>query len=128
MILVVDDHADTARVVVKLLKQCGHRAKVLSCGDDLFAELATSSAPRLVVLDVNMPAVDGIDCLRRLRANADWRTIPVIMYSADFTFERMQEAKQLGASEYVVKGAMGWPEFLKLIERFLGAASLPSPA
>jgi two-component system, sensor histidine kinase and response regulator len=127
MILVVDDHVDTAKALARILGLCGYRAKALTCGDDLFAELATPPIPRLVILNVNMPVVDGIECLRRLRANADWRTIPVVMFTADITFQRMQEAKRLGARDYVVKGAMGWSELRKLIERYVGPRTA-SPA
>ena len=73
--------------------------------------------PQLIILDIMMPGMNGIECLRRLRAEPAWAGVPVIIYSADFHFERMKQALQLGAAEYVVKGTTRWDDFLALIHR-----------
>lgn len=66
-----------------------------------------------------MPGTDGFGCLRHVRAHAKWAKIPVIMYSADFSHERMKEAVRLGAQEYVVKATVSWSKLLGIIQKYL---------
>src|SRR5438045_1019319 len=48
---------------------------------------------------------------------AEWANILIVMYSANLRYERMQEARQLGADDYVVKSAIGWEDFVSLVRR-----------
>ena len=118
MIVVVDDFPDAADVLVRLLKRSGYDAISKSCGEELF-EYLEHSTPQLVILDVNMPGTDGIACLRALRADTRWHKLPVIMYSADFSYEKMKQAELLGAPDYLVKGSVSWNDFVETIKRNL---------
>jgi PleD family two-component response regulator len=117
LIAIVDDHADAANYLARLLKGAGHNVVAYTCGQQFFD---SSETPSLIILDVQMPDRDGIECLRHIRAAEPWQHVPVIMYSGDFNFARMQEAKALGAQEYVVKGTTQWQDFLKIIQRYDG--------
>src|SRR5690348_5973117 len=118
MIVVVDDAPDAAEILVKLLKRTGFEATPASCGEDLFRYLAGSATPpELLILDLHMPRIDGMECLRRLRADDRFQELPVIMYSADFNHDRMREASRLGVHDYVVKGTTHWTDFLDIIRR-----------
>ena len=64
-----------------------------------------------------MPGMDGIECLRTIRAESKWDDVPVIMYTADFALDRLHEAIRLGAAGYVVKGVTGWDDFLAIIHQ-----------
>ena len=121
MILVVDDLIDGAEVLVKLLRRTGYPADIAIGGDDLFAYLVSHDAdsPALIILDVAMPHVDGIECLRRLRDDSRWRNVPVIMYTADSSHARQSQAAALGVRDYVVKGATRWPDFAAMIGRYV---------
>jgi PleD family two-component response regulator len=121
MIVVVDDVVDAAEVLVKLLKKTGYDAVAKTSGEDLLRYLETDT-PRLIILDLHMPRIDGMECLRLMRADARWAKIPVIMYSADFHHDRMKEAERLGVRDYVVKGTMRWGDFAEIIHRTLKAA------
>ena len=118
MIVVVDDELDAGDILVRLLKRTGYDAVAKTCAADLFDHLRDHT-PALIILDVNMPKVDGLGCLRQIRDNAAWRDIPVIMYSANFSDVRMKDAQRLGAREYVVKGTLRWTEFTEIINRHL---------
>jgi PleD family two-component response regulator len=119
LIMVVDDDREGARYLARLLRLTGYDSALHHCGSDALAALR-AKPPSLVILDLDMPVMDGLECLRSIRADQAFSKVPVIIYSGDFTYDRMNEAQRLGAQEYVVKGAMRWPEFLKLIERHVG--------
>ena len=125
MILVVDDHPDSAEYLARLMRRVGFQTGVCPGGAELMACLETTPAS-LIILDVMMPGMDGIECLRRLQDHPRWREIPVIMYSADFAFDRARTARDLGAREYVVKGTITWADFLEIIQKHVsrgGAAT-----
>lgn len=115
MIVIVDDSLDNGRALARLLKHSGYSATTVASGNALFDYLSTASKPSLVVLDVMMPRMDGLECLRTLRENPQWADIPVVMYSADASPERAIAARQLGAQDYVLKGSVAWNELLPKI-------------
>ena len=116
MIWVVDDHADTAELVVAILKRHGLDARAFA-GALPVLQTIDHNKPDLLILDMMMPEIDGIELLRRLRSLEGGRNIPVIVYSADFTQKRMEEAIQLGASAYFVKGTVGFNTILQAVSR-----------
>jgi CheY-like chemotaxis protein len=116
MIWVVDDHADTAELVVSILKRRGLEAEAFPGAAPVLQSLAHSK-PDLLILDMMMPEIDGIEFLRRLRDMEGGSKVPVIVYSADFTQQRMQEAIDLGASAYFVKGTVGFNTILQAVGR-----------
>lgn len=98
-ILVVDDERSISEVVSLYLTRAGYRVKVAHDGPTALKELA-KQIPDLVVLDLMLPGVDGIEITRRLRAEGD---TPIIMLTA-----RREEADrilglEMGADDYVVK-------------------------
>lgn len=116
MIWVVDDHADTAELVVNVLRRRGVAAEAFEDANKVLEALELR-CPELLILDVMMPVIDGIELLRRLRSDTRWKDIPVIIYSADFTKSRMEEAMGLGASAYFVKGAVGFGAILNAVSK-----------
>lgn len=101
-ILVVDDEPDIVELISYNLEQHGH--SVLNASDGAQAlQLAKSRLPDLVVLDVMMPQVNGIEVARRLRAQTETASMPIIMLTA-----KAQEAHELeglvaGADDYITK-------------------------
>src|SRR5688572_17147174 len=119
MIAVVDDHADTAEIILRLLRREGHEVSVFSCGEGLLTHLENSTAalPQVIVLDMAMPGIGGMECLRKLAADERWREIPVVVYSADFTSSCMLQALKLGAKDFLVKGTVGWDALVRTVEK-----------
>ena len=72
-----------------------------------------------------MPEMDGMEVLRRLRADDRLRPVPVVMFSADYTHERYRQSIEAGANDYLVKGAVGWDEVYHAVEKQV--ESPPSP-
>ncbi|HWF57651.1 MAG TPA: MASE1 domain-containing protein [Candidatus Dormibacteraeota bacterium] len=66
-------------------------------------ELAQSTRPDLIVLDVHMPDVDGIEVLQRLKADSTTTDIPVVILSADATAQRITQLLDMGAAKYLTK-------------------------
>jgi two-component system phosphate regulon response regulator PhoB len=108
-ILVVDDHPDTADALTRMLRKHGYHA-VAAYGGDEAIRLLRSLRPAAVVLDVMMPGTDGQHVLRHIRDDERLRDVPVVMFSADYTYETMCESMRMGAQDFVVKGTVGWNE------------------
>jgi PAS domain S-box-containing protein len=81
-------------------------------------ELATEHQPDIILLDLHLPDMSGVEVLRRLRAQERTRGIPVIIVSADATPDSMQRLENEGANAYVTK-PIDVDEFLGVIERLL---------
>ena len=116
-VLVVDDDVTVREVVVSYLLAAGHDVAEAGDGAAALDEHARRRAV-LLVLDVMMPGMDGLTCLRAIRAEPAWGDLPVIMYTADFSLDRMGEAMQMGAAAYIVKGTAPWEEVLTLIHQY----------
>jgi DNA-binding response OmpR family regulator len=100
LILVVDDDAKTVAAVRLYLEHAG--CEVASAGDGRQALARAESEPRpdLVVLDLMLPGLDGLEVCRRLREISD---VPIIMLTARSTEEDRLEGLELGADDYVIK-------------------------
>lgn len=117
-ILVVDDDLQTVELVTFFLEQSGF--VVRSCGDGFsaIAELENHDFD-LLVLDINMPHVNGIKALKMIRASEKLKNLPVIMLTASGDKSDIQKASALGVSDYIVKPAKR-EDLIKRVERILG--------
>src|SRR6185312_3258632 len=113
MILIIDDQKDVGTGLERLLRYAGHEAVSVTGGAEALAMLHLRK-PALVVLDVNMPEMDGLTVLRTIKEHNELKDVRVAMYSADTHHETMIEAKRLGAVDFLVKGTIG---FDKLVAR-----------
>jgi DNA-binding response OmpR family regulator len=99
LVLVVEDEQAIAEIVIAYLQRDGLRT--LACTDGLEAlKLVAQSKPDLVLLDIRLPGMDGVDVLRHIRAERD---TPVIMLTAFVDDVDKLLALRLGADDYVVK-------------------------
>ena len=100
-VLVVDDEPTIAEVVARYLERAGYRTRV--AGDGLEAiEAAATQRPDLVVLDLMLPGLDGLEVMRRLRDREPER-MPVILLTAKGEESDRVIGLRLGADDYVVK-------------------------
>lgn len=101
-VLVVDDEPDLRELIEYNLVQSGH--SVLSAGDGITAiELALSSVPDVIVLDVMMPGLNGIEVAKRLRNQTETASIPIIMLTAKAEEIHELEGLNAGADDYITK-------------------------
>ena len=101
-ILVVDDEREILELVTYNLTKEGYRVTAVGSGEDALAATRTG-APDLVVLDLMLPGVDGLDVCRRLKSDAKTRAIPIVMLTAKGTEADVVAGLELGASDYVTK-------------------------
>jgi DNA-binding response OmpR family regulator len=101
-ILVADDDPDIRRLVAFTLRRRGHAVVEAATGDDALA-LARAHRPDLVVLDVMMPGLSGLDVASALASDADLRHTPVVLVSAKGQVSEVAAGLAAGARAYVVK-------------------------
>jgi two-component system KDP operon response regulator KdpE len=98
-VLVVEDEAQIARALQINLRVHGYHALTAATGEDAL-ELAAGRRVDIVVLDLGLPGIDGVEVIRRLRA---WTDVPIIVLSARHGSEDKVEALDAGADDYVTK-------------------------
>ena len=101
-ILIVEDEKDIRELVRFHLEQEGYAVREADSGERALAQVA-AERPALVVLDLMLPAIDGLEVCRRLRASEATRTLPVIMLTAKAAEVDRVLGLELGADDYVVK-------------------------
>lgn len=101
-ILVADDSQDTLNILEAVLKRGGFKAQVVSNGEDALKKIK-EDPPDLVLLDIMMPKMDGLEVCRILKGDSRWRHIPIFMFSARDDPAARQRALRLGASAFIEK-------------------------
>ena len=101
-ILVADDDQSLVRTLTWILKEHGYEVFVCPGGEGLFAQLETTK-PSLLLLDIMMPKVDGLQLLERLKQDERWRDLPVLMVSSMPPEDATVRALGLGAADFISK-------------------------
>lgn len=102
MIWCVEDDASIRDIEVYALQSTGFEARGFEDGTSFWEALKTEK-PELVVLDVMLPGMDGAELLRRMKASAETREIPVIMATAKGAEYDKIQSLDMGADDYLVK-------------------------
>ncbi len=104
-VLIVDDSAAIRKILQRVLRQTEIPiGTVYEAGDGVEAlENLRHQTIGLVLSDINMPNMDGLEFLTKMRAEQAWKTIPVLMVSTEGTQAKVLEAVERGASGYVRK-------------------------
>lgn len=116
-ILVVDDHEDNVEVLRARLEARGYEVEGASGGQEALDAVARR-VPDLILLDVMMPQMDGLEVVRRLKANGSLPFIPVIMQTALDSTDRMVAGLEAGADDYVAK-PINFPELEARVKSLL---------
>jgi two-component system, OmpR family, alkaline phosphatase synthesis response regulator PhoP len=101
-ILIVEDDRDIAELVRHYLAKAGHSTDVLSSGADVLPRLAVKR-PDVMVLDLMLPGLHGLDVCRAVRRDADLRDLPIIMVTARAEESDRVSGLDLGADDYLTK-------------------------
>lgn len=103
-VIVVDDYKTMQRILKNLLKQIGFNNVVTANhGEEAFDILKTKGPFGLVVSDWNMEPMTGLELLKKVRADAELKSLPFIMVTAESKTENVIVAKKAGVSNYIVK-------------------------
>ncbi|TFH36461.1 MAG: response regulator [Anaerolineales bacterium] len=100
---IVDDDDEMSHAVRLMLQLLECSVTVFRDARSAARQLLSGARPELMVLDINMPEVSGIDLLEFLRIREDLRSIPVVMLSSETTDRQVDEAMALGADAFVFK-------------------------
>jgi len=100
--MVVDDNSDVLEITRILLESEGFNVRCAYSGKGLFAGLEEQK-PDLILLDIRMPEMDGLEVLRRLKGAPETSSIPIIMITTLVKDEDWFAAHKLGADYYITK-------------------------
>ncbi|MDB5294157.1 MAG: cheY1 [Phycisphaerales bacterium] len=121
-VLVIDDATVMRNSLCRLLRKEGF--DTVSVGDGLEALGAVGAQPPdVIVLDLNMPHMNGLEVLERLRRNLLWRTVPVLVFSGRVDAAAAKRATELGATEVLQKATVSAAD---LIDRIRALTNPPS--
>ena len=101
-VLIVDDVPDLVKIAAQALRTDGHQVLAAGSGQQAL-ELSVSQRPDVILLDVMMPGMDGIEVCRRLKADPQTRNIPVILVTAKTSNDDVVRGLNAGADDYVGK-------------------------
>src|SRR5207248_1368703 len=106
-VLLVDDHPDSVEALVLMFRKTGYQADCVESAAAALSKLDVDR-PAVLVVDVMMPEMDGVELLKAIRSRAGCEKLPVLMLTADP--RRAREALTLGAQDYILKP----PDFERL--------------
>ncbi|MGC8856147.1 MAG: response regulator [Anaerolineae bacterium] len=100
---IVDDDEEMARAVSLMLKLLDCEVLTFFNARSAAQALLAGKRPDMMILDINMPEVSGLDLLEFLRKRKEWKTLPIFMLSTEAADVTVDRALQLGANGYVTK-------------------------
>jgi DNA-binding response OmpR family regulator len=103
LVLLVEDEQDTADLVTLIMKERGYQVLHAADGSVALEKIALMSPPSLVMLDIQLPHVDGITILETIRATPDWEHVPVIMLTGVADQDKIRKVHALRIQDYVLK-------------------------
>lgn len=101
-ILVVEDEPDILELLRHVLEKDGHMVRTAETGEEALQKLRMAT-PQLLLLDLMLPGMDGLELCRRVRQNPDTRELPVIMLTARGEENDVVAGLNLGADDYITK-------------------------
>ena len=102
-ILIVDDSPFTRKAIRRIIEPMGFEVDEAGDGLEALARLEVGSGPDMILLDVDMPRMDGLTFLKTLRERDDLPQPPIVMCTTVNALAKIAEALECGANEYVMK-------------------------
>ena len=115
-ILVVDDERPIHSYLQRKLTKLGYTVFVAEDGEEALSKVF-SNFPDIVLLDVKIPKIDGIEVCRKIKSDERTKAIPVLILSAKAQSEEIKEGLEAGANKYLTK-PISFPEILKEIQHY----------
>jgi DNA-binding response OmpR family regulator len=120
-VLIIEDEVDAADMFAEMMRVSGYRVLKTSSSTPAFTMMSTEK-PDVVILDIMMPEISGLDILRQMRKNPELASIPVVVVSAKGMPADIKLGMEAGAFIYLTK-PVGFVELKEAIERALGGSS-----
>jgi len=120
--LVVDDSRVIRTIVGRALKELGFHPEEAGNGREGLERLQQGMLPAVIMIDWNMPELNGIEMVQAVRTNTAWNEVRLIMITSENELERVQSALEAGADEYIMK-----PFTKEMIQDKLNLLGIPIP-
>src|SRR5690606_19206386 len=120
-VLIIEDEEDAAELFAEMMRVSGFRVLKTSSSTPALTLIRTER-PDLVILDIMMPEISGLDILRQMRQDPALAQIPVVVVSAKSMPADIRDGLEAGASTYLTK-PVGFLELKEAVERALGNPS-----
>ena len=101
--LVVDDEPHIGRIIKTRLEQGPFHVTIAERGAEALAQLSVTPDTKLVILDLMLPGMSGLDVLRAIRADERWRELPCLVLTAAGQEAQFRNATELGVSDFMTK-------------------------
>lgn len=121
-ILVIDDSLTTRMLEQSILEAAGYRVHMAACAEDGL-EAAHRERYALILVDVEMPGMDGFEFVSRIRQDAALRDVPAVLVTSRNAPEDLARGKAVGADGYIVKGEFAQNEFLAQVARLVARSA-----
>jgi CheY-like chemotaxis protein len=118
VILLVEDDAFVGDIYQTKLGQMGYIVQVAENGLEAM-KLVGRKAPDLILLDIVMPYMDGIEVLKKLKEKDEWKSIPVVLLTNLSEKEKVEEGLSLGAKDYLIKSHFTPSEVVEKVKTLL---------
>ncbi|WP_225206547.1 response regulator [Novosphingobium huizhouense] len=102
-VMIVDDSPTILMSMESILARAGYGVLKADSGENALQKLQGGGRPNLVITDLNMQAMNGIDLIRNLRQLPQTRFTPIIMLTTESSLDKRQEARSAGATGWIVK-------------------------
>jgi two-component system chemotaxis response regulator CheY len=121
IIFLVDDSATMLMSVKNTLEMAGYKVETAEDGVKAMVKLTAGLKPDLIITDINMPNMGGIELIKKARALPGFRFLPILTLTTESQQSRRDEGKQAGATGWLVK-PVGGGDLLKVIKQVLPGA------
>jgi two-component system chemotaxis response regulator CheY len=120
-IFLVDDSLTMLMSVKATLEMAGFVVSTASDGEDALNKLKTAPKPDLIITDINMPKMGGLELIKNLRSMPGFRFTPILTLTTESNVEKRNEGKKLGATGWLVKPIAG-PDLVKVVKQVVPGA------
>jgi len=120
-ILIVEDDPNSRWVLCALLKRLGYLCQVATNGQEAL-EAVDEFGPQVILMDLMMPVLDGLEATRRLKSDARTRGIPILVLTGNVTPAGISDAHRAGCDGLLAKPIV-LPDLLDRLQRYLGQAA-----
>jgi two-component system chemotaxis response regulator CheY len=122
-VLVVDDANVTRMLIILPIKQAGYETVEAVNPDDALLKLKENKVD-MIITDLHMPHMDGLDFIRLLRAMPKYEDTPIIMVTTESQTAKVQEGRAAGANGWIVKPIKP-TQVLDIVQKFIGGGATP---
>ncbi len=124
-VLIIEDDSDMCDLLGLLVERLGYDPLLATRGEE-GVEKAIAEKPRLILVDMKMPIMNGREVARRLRANAETKDIPILAITALYRSDDLNACLEAGCNAYIVKPFGAWDLQAQIGELLAGTKELPA--